>query len=54
VYAAEKNYTEALTAFQQGLKLNPKSTGIRNDMGNLYVAQGNLDLAEKSSGRLCA
>jgi tetratricopeptide (TPR) repeat protein len=47
VYAAEKNYTEALTAFQQGLKLNPKSTGIRNDMGNLYVAQGNLDLAEK-------
>ncbi|MGB8493433.1 MAG: tetratricopeptide repeat protein [Candidatus Acidiferrum sp.] len=47
VYTAEKNYTEALTAFQQGLKLNPKSTGIRNDMGNLYVAQGNLDLAEK-------
>src|SRR5208337_2196980 len=32
VYAAEKNYTEALSAFQQGLKLNPKSTGIRIDM----------------------
>jgi tetratricopeptide (TPR) repeat protein len=47
VYTAEKNYAEALTAFQQGLKLNPKSTGIRNDIGNLYVAQGNLDLAEK-------
>lgn len=47
VYTAEKNYAEALSAFQQGLKLNPKSTGIRNDMGNLYVAQGNLDLAEK-------
>ena len=47
VYTAEKNYPDALSAFQQGLKLNPKSTGIRNDMGNLYVAQGNLDLAEK-------
>ncbi len=47
IYTAEKNYSEALTAFQQGLKLNPRSTGIRNDMGNLYVAQGNLDLAEK-------
>jgi len=47
VYTAEKKYIEALTAFQQGLKLNPKSTGIHNDMGNLYVAQGNLDLAEK-------
>jgi tetratricopeptide (TPR) repeat protein len=47
VYTAQKNYTAALTAFQQGLKLNPNSTRIRNDMGNLYVAQGNLDLAEK-------
>ena len=47
VYTAEKNYPEALTAFQQGLKLDPKATGIRNDLGNLYVAQGNLDLAEK-------
>ena len=47
VCTAEKNYSEALAAFQQGLKLKPKSTGIRNDLGNLYVAQGNLDLAEK-------
>ena len=46
VYTAEKKYTEALSAFQQGLKLDPKSTGIRIDMGNLYVAQGNFDLAE--------
>ncbi|MGB7730137.1 MAG: tetratricopeptide repeat protein, partial [Candidatus Acidiferrum sp.] len=36
-----------LTAFQQGLKLNAKSTGIRNDMGNLYVLQKDLDQAEK-------
>lgn len=47
VYTAEKNYADALAAFQQGLKLDPKSTGIRNDMGNLYVLQGNLDQAEK-------
>src|SRR5208283_5397686 len=47
VYTAEKKYTEALSAFQRGLELNPKSTGIRIDMGNLYVAQGNFDLAEK-------
>jgi tetratricopeptide (TPR) repeat protein len=47
VYIAEKNYHEALAAFQQGLKLNPKSTGIRNDLGNLYVVQGKIDLAEK-------
>ncbi len=47
VYTAEKNYAGALTAFQQGLKLNQQSTGIRNDMGNLYVLQGDLDQAEK-------
>ncbi len=47
IYTAEKNYPDALTAFQQGLKLNPKSTGIRNDMGNLYVLQGDLDQADK-------
>jgi tetratricopeptide (TPR) repeat protein len=47
LYTAEKNYPEALATFQQGLKLNPKSTGIRNDLGNLYVAQGNIVLAEK-------
>jgi tetratricopeptide (TPR) repeat protein len=47
IYTAEKNYPGALTAFQQGLKLNPQSTGIRNDMGNLYVLQGDLDQAEK-------
>ena len=47
VCTEEKNYAEALAAFQQGLKFDPKSTGIRNDLGNLYVAQGKIDLAEK-------
>jgi tetratricopeptide (TPR) repeat protein len=47
VYTEEKNYGEALAAFEQGLKFNAKSSGIRNDMGNVYVAQGKIDLAEK-------
>lgn len=47
VCTQEKNYPEALAAFQQGLKLDLNSTGIRNDLGNLYVVQGKIDLAEK-------
>jgi tetratricopeptide (TPR) repeat protein len=47
VCTAEKDYAGALAAFQQGLKLNPRSTGIRNDLGNLYVLQGKLDEGEK-------
>jgi tetratricopeptide (TPR) repeat protein len=47
VYTEEKNYAEALAAFEQGLKFDARSTGIRNDMGNVYVAQGKIDLAEK-------
>ncbi len=47
VYTAEKNYSEARAAFQQGLELDPKSMGIRNDLGNLYVNQGKIDLAEE-------
>lgn len=47
IYTAEKNYTDALSAFQQGLKINRKSTGIRNDLGNLYVLQGQLDQSEE-------
>ena len=47
VYTAEKNYADALSSFQQGLKINPNSTGIRNDLGNLYVLEGDWDRAEK-------
>lgn len=47
VYTTEKNYSEAQSAYQHGLKLDPKSTGMRNDLGNLYVAKGSMDLAEK-------
>ena len=48
VCTQEKNYPEALAAFEQGLKLDPNSIGVRNDLGNLYVVQGKIDLAEKA------
>jgi tetratricopeptide (TPR) repeat protein len=47
VYTEERNYTEGLAAFQKALKLDPKSIGVRNDIGNLYVSLGNIALAEK-------
>ncbi|MFI5096182.1 MAG: tetratricopeptide repeat protein, partial [Candidatus Acidiferrales bacterium] len=42
----EKDYANALQAFQQALKLAPNSTGTRNNLGNLYVAEEKLALAE--------
>jgi tetratricopeptide (TPR) repeat protein len=47
VYSEQKNTAAALVAFEQALKLDPKSTRARNDMGNLYAASGRIDLAEK-------
>ena len=46
IYTSQKNYSEALDAFQHALKLDPDSARTRNNLGNLHVAQGNLDLAE--------
>src|SRR5258706_11032959 len=43
----EKDYPGALEAFQHALKLAPDSTRTRNSIGNVYVAQGKLDLAEE-------
>src|ERR1700737_1248568 len=43
----EKDYPGALEAFQHALKLAPDSTRTRNSIGNVYVAQGKLDLAEQ-------
>ncbi len=42
----EKDYPNALLAFQHALKIEPNSTGTRNNLGNLYVAEDKLDLAE--------
>lgn len=47
VYTDEKDYANALQAFQQALKFGPNSTRALNNLGNLYVAQNKLDLAEK-------
>ena len=47
VYSEQKNTTAALAAFEKALKLDPKSTRARNDMGNLYATAGKIDLAEK-------
>ena len=52
IFTNEKNYTEALDAFQQALKLNPNSTSTHNNLGNLYVAQEKPDLAEKEFNRV--
>lgn len=47
VFSSQKDYTNALEAFQRALKIDPNSTNTCNNLGNLYVAQDRLDLAEK-------
>ena len=47
VYSSQKDYANALEAFQHALKIDPNSTKTHNNLGNLYVAQERLDLAEK-------
>ena len=46
-YSSEKNYANALDAFQHALKLSPSSTKTHNNLGNFYVAENKPDLAEK-------
>jgi tetratricopeptide (TPR) repeat protein len=45
-FSAQKDYANALDAFQRALKIDPNSTKTHNNLGNLYVAQGKLDLAQ--------
>jgi tetratricopeptide (TPR) repeat protein len=47
IYTSEKNYAQALDAYQQALNIEPKATITRNNIGNVYVAQQNLVLAEQ-------
>jgi tetratricopeptide (TPR) repeat protein len=47
IYSDEKDYANALDAFQYALKLDANSNSTHNNLGNLYVAQHQLDLAEK-------
>jgi len=46
-YSGEKDYANALDAFQHALKLSPTSTKSHNNLGNLYVAENKPALAEK-------
>ena len=55
VYSSEKDYDNALEAFQHALKLDPNSARTHNNLGNVYVAQEKFDLArEESSEKSCA
>lgn len=43
----ERDYSNALAAFQKALQLAPNSTKTHNNLGNVYLGQKNLNLAEK-------
>ncbi len=43
----ERDYSNALDAFHSALRLAPNSYKTHNNLGNVYVAQKKLDLAEK-------
>ncbi len=51
-YGSEKDYDNALEAFQHALKLDPDSARTHNNLGNVYVAQEKFDLAEKEFGQV--
>ena len=38
VYSSQKDYDNALEAFQHALKIDPNSTKTANNLGNLYVS----------------
>jgi len=42
-----KNYEEAENAVLQAIAINGKAAEFHNDLGNIYMAQGKLELAEK-------
>ena len=41
-----QDYPDALAAFQKALQLAPNSTKTHNNLGNMYIAQKRMDLAE--------
>ena len=47
ICSQEKDYANALDAFQHALTLDPKSAGLHNNLGNIYLAQEKPDRAEK-------
>src|ERR1700730_2766053 len=47
IYSNEKDYAGALDAFQHALTLDPNSTRTHNNLANLFIAAGKVELAEK-------
>jgi tetratricopeptide (TPR) repeat protein len=47
IYYSQRDYENALHAFQHALQLAPNSARTRNDLANVYLAQEKFDLAEK-------
>jgi tetratricopeptide (TPR) repeat protein len=43
----QRDYTDAVAAFQKALQLAPNSSKSHNNLGNVYLAENKLDLAEK-------
>jgi tetratricopeptide (TPR) repeat protein len=46
IYIDEKDYSNAVEAFQHALKLAPGSAKTRNNLGNVYMSEQKPDLAE--------
>jgi tetratricopeptide (TPR) repeat protein len=46
IYIDEKDYSNAVEAFQHALKLAPGSAKTRNNLGNVYLSEQKPDLAE--------
>src|SRR5438270_2309035 len=44
---SEKNFPDALDAFDHALKIDPNSVKTHNNLANFYIAQGKAELAEK-------
>ena len=53
-FSDEKNYADALEAFQHALKLDPRSARTLNNLGSLDAAQGKTDLAEREFRKVLA
>ena len=47
VYSGEKDFANALAAFQKAIKLDPNSIKTHNNLGNLYVSEGKIALGEQ-------
>jgi tetratricopeptide (TPR) repeat protein len=54
ICSSEKDYADALEAFERALKLNPSSAKTHNNLANLYAAEGKPELAEPEFRRALA